>query len=171
MKRVVVVGLGREFRGDDAVGLRAVERWVEKFGQATDHLDVKAVQLETCGPELLAVLQGTEAAVLVDAVRGAGQVGSLHLLDTADLAAFNVGSGTAHGWGVAETLAMARAINRESVPPQMVVLGIEVDGVAVGSGLSAPVVCALEPAANLIERLVRAALTEPAGRRLGSSSG
>ena len=128
---------------------------------------MQAVQLETCGPELLAALDGAQAAVLVDAVRGAGQVGLLHLLDTADLAAFNVASATAHGWGVAETLAMVRAIDRESVPAQIVALGIEIDGVAVDSDMSAPAVRALEPAADLIERLVRAALTYPTGRRLG----
>lgn len=169
MRPVVVIGLGRECCGDDAVGLRAVVRWTEKFIQGVDRPNVLAVQLETCGPELLAALQGSQAAVLVDAVRGAGPVGSLHLSDTSDLGAFNVGSASAHGWRVAETLSLSRSIDRESLPPRMIVLGVEVEGVAAGSDLSGAA-RVLDPAAVLIECLVRAALAEEPDRRLVAPS-
>ncbi|MDX1601292.1 MAG: hypothetical protein R3191_07260 [Anaerolineales bacterium] len=77
------------------------------------------------------------------------------------IAPIKAASRTAHGEGVAETLAMAR----ESIPPQIIVLEIEVDSAPVSSNLNGFVFRALEPAVDSIERMVKAGLPEETRRR------
>lgn len=158
MSGVAVVGLGRELRGDDAFGLAAVRSWAERYPATASHPLVRFEELASAGPDLLTPLAGAWAAVLVDAVRGAGQPGRLHLLEMDDLASFPTGSASAHGWGAAETLALATFLEPGSVPDQVLIIGVEAGEFSLGAGLSPLVARAVEPAAALIEQLVQAAL-------------
>ncbi len=169
MSAVAVVGLGRELRGDDAVGLAAVRRWAERNPATVSQPRVRLQELESAGPDLLAPLAGAWAAVLVDAVRGAGKPGTLHLLEMDDLASFTTGSASAHGWGVAETLTLAAFLNPGSVPGQILIIGVEAGEFSLGAALSPPVARAVEPAAALIEELVQAALVGAAEAITSSS--
>ena len=53
------------------------------------------------------------------------------------------GSGSAHGWGVAETLALGRRLQPEKMPARVDILGIEAGDVHLGEGLSPEVAMAM----------------------------
>ena len=154
MTSVVVVGIGREMRGDDAAGLKIVRQWQSMFPETAGRPDVRVELIETPSTALLEAMRGARVAVLVDAVRGGGPPGSVHVLEAAELSAYGSGSRTAHGWGVGETLALARAVDPGAFPARVTVVGIEVGDVVVGSGLTSFVRGALKRGARIVQGIV-----------------
>lgn len=162
---LVVVGLGQALRGDDVAGLEAVRLWERTFPATATHPQVRIEYAESPGLTLLSLLEGATAALLVDAVQsGSAPAGTVHLLSEADLPAFLQGAASAHGWGVAETLALARQADLADLPVQIVLLGVEMAQAEVGAGLSPAVQEALPAVALEIEKYVRAWLTQEAER-------
>lgn len=151
--KIIVLGLGQSLRGDDAVGLEAVRVWREKFPETAARVRVEIAELPGLG--LLDLLEGMEAAILVDAVQSAAPAGTLIRLGPEELAAFTPGSGSAHGWGVAETLHLGRALHPWLEAVRVTLIGITGGDFSPGAGLSAPVRAALGQAAEMIEREVR----------------
>ncbi|MGA9533792.1 MAG: hydrogenase maturation protease [Anaerolineales bacterium] len=119
----ILVGLGTTLRSDDELGLAAVQRWQARFGGR--HPDLIVELLECPGIELLPLINGHERAILVDSIQAPSAAGVLHL-EESDLSAFSSGTGSAHGWGVAETLALARSLPTESTPTDIRILGLPV---------------------------------------------
>lgn len=158
---LAIIALGQELRGDDAAGLEAVRRWAAAYPQTADHSSVAVHQAGLPGLGLLDLLAGCRAAILVDAVASGSKPGSLHILREDQLASFAPGSGSAHGWAVAETLALGRQLYPDSIPEDITLLGIEIASLELGAGLSAEVRQSLEQAVEIIERLVQQALGTP----------
>ncbi len=150
MTKTVILGIGQSLRGDDGGGLAAVKRWQALFPAQAAYLDLSVVLLELPGLALLDYLDGAEQALLVDAVHSGITPGSVKLVNEADLVEFGQGSGSAHGWGVAETLALGRRLQPEKMPARVDILGIEAGEVDLGDQLSFQVDAALEHAAALI---------------------
>lgn len=165
MSRLLVCGLGQRHRGDDAVGLEAVAAWARAHPDLAEHPQVRVLLLESPGLALLEPLAQAEAALLVDAVRSGAPPGTLHHLSPAALAAFGAGSASAHGWGVAETLALAQALGRP-LPVVLHILGVAVACLELGAPLSDPVAAALPRVGAAITRWV----TEHLGAQDASSA-
>lgn len=151
---ITVIGIGQSFRGDDEAGLAAVRLWRENYPETAASTPVELA--ESPGVGLLNLLDGFDAAILVDAVQSGRQPGTIHLLRETELAAFLDGAGSAHGWGVAETLALGRQIAPEGLPETIALIGIEVGQVAPGERLSPQVAAALPEVARRIEETVQA---------------
>ncbi len=148
-----VIGCGNPDAGDDAVGAVAIR-------EVRDRLwSVPRVEVVEAGSPLDAVplLADAEAVVLVDAIRtrgGARSSGELLRLEAgADGLPVDVrGSLSSHGVGIAEAVAVARALGSRA---SIVVLGVEAGRSGPGEGLS-PEVTAAVPA--LIELVIAEAL-------------
>ena len=114
--RVGVACLGNRFRGDDAVGLLVADR-----------LRAAGVSVQECQDEptrLLDSWSGLDRLVLVDAVRSGAPPGTVHRVDASSgELPRELGLSSSHLFGVAETMALARALDR--LPPQVVVYGVE----------------------------------------------
>ena len=137
----LVIGLGNAYRGDDAAGLLAVRgvrngRRLER-GDCTDLIDL---------------LKGEERVVIVDAMRSGREAGFVHRFDAHDdelpLRTFV----SSHSMGVAETIELARALDR--LPETLSVFGIEVGEIGTGEEVSAEVHAAAGQVAKEIEELV-----------------
>ncbi len=150
---LTIIGIGQSLRGDDGAGLAAVRRWQEMC--PAQHPDVRIELAESPGLGLLNLLEGAAAAILVDAVRSGAIPGSLHCLDESDIAAFLDGANSAHGWGVAESLALSRQLDPDSLPARLVLIGIEAGQVKLGEGLSPAVAASLPDAARLIQETIQ----------------
>ena len=148
---IVIIGIGQSFRGDDGAGLEAVRTWQDDYPQSASHPEARIEWAEVIGLSVLDDLIGTDGAILVDAVRSGGTPGSVMLIDESQLAAFNEGSGSAHGLGVAEALLLGRRLYPHQIPEKVVLIGIEVGDINFGKELSLPVRQSLPAAANLIE--------------------
>ncbi len=134
MTGVRVVGCGNPDAGDDAVGLLAV-----RAAQADlERLPGVEVVEAGAGLQVVDLLRDVDAAVVVDAVRapsGVRAAGTLVRVEAGpDGLPADVGSSlSSHGFGVAEAVGLAAAIDGA---PKVVFLGIEVQDVTVGHPLS-----------------------------------
>ena len=156
--QVAVIGIGRSMRGDDAAGLEAVRLWQRKHARTAGRTDVRAAIVEEPGLELLDLLDGMDAAILVDAVCSGAAAGTLHQIDLDELSDFREGPASAHSWGVVEVLRLGGALHLQSAQRAIRLLGIEAEQMEIGAGLSDPVAGALPAACNAIENEVTALL-------------
>jgi hydrogenase maturation protease len=156
--KIVVIGIGQTLRGDDAAGLEAVRRWRACYPATASRpeLDVEASGLPGLG--LLDLLSGADAAVLVDAVRSCAPVGFIHRLDPDGLAAFTSGAQSAHGWGVAETLALAQELNLPAHAIRVRIVGIESGQVELGCSLSPEIEQAMPSICETLESEIQSLL-------------
>jgi hydrogenase maturation protease len=136
MEKIVLIGIGQRLRGDDAIGLIAVERWAEVHPEMANSPLIRVENLELPGLDLLEAIAGAEKAVIVDAVRSGNPVATIHRLTENELLSFSPDSQTAHGWGVAETLKLGRTLEKVDLPNEIRIIGIEAEQVEMGAGLS-----------------------------------
>ena len=151
---IVVVGVGQTLRGDDAVGVLAVQAWQESFPKTLSHSDVRAETTELPGLSLLETLSGADDGIIVDAVNSGRPAGEIYVLDEEVLSAFEGGSGFAHGWSVAETIQLGRNLRRDDLPPRIWIIGVEADQFEVGEPLSPALSDNLPAIASTIDQLV-----------------
>jgi hydrogenase maturation protease len=139
-----IIGLGNPSAGDDAAGPEAVRRL---RGLVPAHVRV----LETQSPSMLADLwAGTGEAIVVDAVRSGAPIGTLHRFDAqaGPLPAGAAGAASTHGFGVAETIELERAMGR--LPTRLTVYGIEGSAFAPGDPMASEV---RQAVSTLVEEL------------------
>ena len=157
---LLVLGIGQSLRRDDGAGPAAVRLWSETYPHTSQNPSVEFKIVELPGLDLLNFLQDYQAAILVDAVQSGAPPGTLHLLKENDLEAFSAGTGSAHGWGVAETLALGRKIDPSSLPDQLFLIGIEGEDFSPGEYLSSTVSEKLPQAAQAIENIIQSIVAQ-----------
>jgi hydrogenase maturation protease len=148
--RVLVIGVGNDFRGDDAVGL-AVARRLEQ--QAMDGIAVIEAPGEAAS--LIDAWDGTDAVILVDAVHSDYAPGAIHRLSrralTQDADIFHQST---HTISVPDAIELAAATKR--LPRRLIVIGIEGKRFQAGVGLSPEVEAALSGAVDAVLREAQA---------------
>ena len=152
--RLIVIGLGNPFRGDDAAGL-AVAR---ALGD-----DPRVLVHEGEPIDLLDRWEDDGEVIVVDAARSGSAPGTVHRLD--GLREPVAAGGSTHAFGLAETLALARTLGR--APARVEVIGIEGERFGAGEELSPAVAGAVERVA----RELRARLGKPAAARREAPDG
>jgi hydrogenase maturation protease len=150
---IKVIGIGQSLRGDDAAGLIAVRLWQATYQDHHSQLDLQVELAELPGIGLLNLLEGIPTAILIDAVHGDAKAGTIHLITEDQLESFSIGSDSAHGWGVAETLSIGRMLMPAALPENLWLIGIEAGNISLGEALSPEVEIALPEVARLIEKL------------------
>ncbi len=151
---IKIIGIGQRLRGDDAAGLLAVQLWRETYQVTATRPDVQVELVELPGIGLLSLLEGTSVAILVDSVCSNAKPGAVRVITENQLESFKEGSGSAHGWGVAETLSLGRKIMPSVLPGKLILIGIEAGQLNLGEALSPEVEAALPEAAHLIEQFI-----------------
>ncbi len=131
----LVIGIGRDGRGDDAAGLEAVRRLGE--------LGAVPCVLSDGEPTRLLELFGRAPRVwVVDAVRSGAAPGTLYRFEGTEPPPYRaVGTTSTHGLSLGEAIALGRALDR--LPGALIVHGIEAGPVALGDGLSLAVARAI----------------------------
>ncbi len=137
MASVRVIACGSEDLGDDAAGLLAV-RDARSMLEVLPGVEVIEAGL---GLRILDLLDGVDAALVVDAVRSPGgerHPGELVRIEAGpDGLTADIGSSlSSHGFGVGEAVGLAAALGRI---PRVVFLGVEAAGAEAGQPLSAAV--------------------------------
>ncbi|MBN1440577.1 MAG: hydrogenase maturation protease [Anaerolineales bacterium] len=150
---VVLIGIGQYLRGDDGAGPEAVRRWSAEFPAAAQDPRLQILLLETPGLGLLPDLESADAAVLVDAVAAGLPPGSVRVFDPIPEAGLTPAEKTAHGFGVAEAVSVARRTGLQ-LPPRLVLIGIEGEKYELGTGLSHSVSTSLSWAVRTIQSTI-----------------
>jgi hydrogenase maturation protease len=143
---ILVLGLGNLLLGDDAAGLRLVERLAAESGYGDQ---VEFVDGGTQGMALLGCLTGRKAVLLLDATGLGGAPGTVHVLDGPAIEALAAKrASTAHEGNALELLAAARLLQAVDgdAAPEIRLVGIEPARIATGIGLSPEVEAAMDSA-------------------------
>jgi hydrogenase maturation protease len=149
--RIVVAGIGSEYRRDDGAGLAVAAQVAELVGGVTD-LGAIADPLD-----LLGLWDGADLAVVVDAVRSGAEPGTVRLveLDTASgpepLGEASRTTST-HGIGLTDVFRLAQAVG--TAPGRVVVVGIEGSEFGQGTGLSRAVARSVPHATRQVADLI-----------------
>ena len=152
--RVLVAGIGNVFLGDDGFGVAVAQRMLERGVPA----GVRVLDAGIRGFDLAcALLDGWDAAILVDTVHRGGPPGTLYVLEIEAEASTPAGPIEAHGLAPHHALALVRALG--GAPPPLRLVGCEPASVGldddIAPGLSAPVAAAVDAAVELVESLAR----------------
>ena len=140
----MVIGLGNPVRGDDIAG-----RLVARLLREMRHAEVTVAELDGDAASLVPMLRAEDAVWLVDAARAGRSAGTIYRLDCAAGDALPPSaSASSHGLGVAEALALARALG--SLPRRCVLYAIEGGDFTPGASPSAVVVMAARAVAARI---------------------
>lgn len=153
--KVKIIGLGNDWRGDDAAGLQVVRRLQEEQLSFAEILENPG----TAGA-LADAWKDASRVVVVDAMVTGGQPGTIYRFDAHDgVVTFPLPrSSSSHGWGLSEALALGRLF--QELPPVLIVYGIEGENFNLGEGLSPAVAAAIPEAARRIAQEIRAWFTK-----------
>lgn len=128
--RIVVIGLGNAYRGDDAVGPLLARRLAAR---CLPGIDVAVVHSSV---DVLAAWQGADAAVILDAMdlgaKGAGQIRRFEYPD--DFFSEDIFPASTHALGLASVVQLAHRLSQ--LPPRLVVYGIAGRSFTIGTSLS-----------------------------------
>ena len=144
--RVVVAGVGSEYRRDDGVGARvaalvaADARGAHDVSPLGDPLD------------LLGLWDGADLAVVIDAMRSGASPGTIRFVELATPEP-DVDLVSTHGIGLPGVLRLSRAVDR--APRRVVAVGIEGADFGRGVGLTPAVEAAVGMAAGRVVELIR----------------
>lgn len=146
----LVIGLGNPLLGDDGIGPAALER----LAALTFAPPVEMVDGGVWGLALLPEIERAGAVLLLDAVQGDREAGSLYSLEGEQIPRFFGDKLSPHQVDVRELLALAEL--RSALPPRLHVIGLQPAALGFGDGLSSI-------AAGAMEDMVRAACDVLAG--------
>lgn len=151
-----VAGVGSP-QGDDAVAWAVLRRLRERLGARTD---IELHELDG-GQRLLDVLDGRGTLVLVDALAGE-EPGTIHRLEWPDRRVHRMRPGSTHNLCPAEALELAATLG--TLPPRVVVFGIEADCFDVGEGLSHALASSVPEAVHQLLKELANETTEQGGK-------
>ncbi|MFD5256372.1 hydrogenase maturation protease [Streptomyces bobili] len=153
--RIVVIGVGNEFRHDDGVGWAVITRLKEHV--VSRRLPPGTV-LETCDGDpgrLLGLWENVELAIVLDAAHAhPGDPGRVHRLALDSARWGQAGATSSHGLGLGEAIELSRVLGR--LPGRLVVYAVEGADQSVGVGLSDAVAAQVDLLArNVVEEIAR----------------
>jgi hydrogenase maturation protease len=149
--RLKIIGVGNEWRGDDAVGLLVARRL-----EAEQLPEVEIVECRGTVTAVREAWKDAAAVIVVDAVVAGGRPGSIYRFD-AQAGGMPVQlprSLSSHGLGVAEALALGQLF--QELPPFLIIYGIEGQNFGPGQEVSQEVEAAIPEAAQRIRREIQA---------------
>jgi hydrogenase maturation protease len=119
-ERIVVLGIGNILLRDEGIGVRVVEELERRYRFPEN---VRCVDGGTQGLWLMATIQETDHLVVVDAILGRGEPGTLYRIEREDLPTGLRVKQSAHDSDLLEALTLCSFLEKE--PKTVVVLGIE----------------------------------------------
>lgn len=140
----VIIGIGNQYRGDDAIGLVVAQRLK---ANAPHHVTV--LEQNGDGVDLMEEWRDAEEVILVDAISSGSSPGGILKLDvTKRSLPKEISCRSSHSFGVAEAVELARALER--LPAKLIIYGVEGKSFEIGMSLSHEVAQAAERLAGMI---------------------
>ncbi len=128
--RIVIIGVGNEYRGDDAIGLIAARRLRERLGSQADIRELSGE-----GAAVIDAMQNANNAIIIDAAESGADPGTVFRYDaTSERIPTGHFHYSTHAFSVAEAVETARALGQ--LPKMVIVYGIEGKSFDYGENLS-----------------------------------
>jgi hydrogenase maturation protease len=126
----LIIGLGNQYRRDDAVGLIVARRLKERVPE-----HVQVLEESSDGVALMESWKHADAVILIDAVHSGAEPGIFQRLDAhRQPIPTEFSHCSTHAFSAAEAIELARALGQ--LPPRLIVYGIEGKTFEAGLGLS-----------------------------------
>jgi hydrogenase maturation protease len=119
-----ILGCGNPLVGDDGIGVHIANKLMEMRSELPDNVEV--IDAGVGGLELLNFMENAEQIIIVDAVKGAGNIGSVHRFEIEDIK--NAISGDAlsiHDTSIADVLCIAQHV--QEMPKSVKIFAIEIE--------------------------------------------
>lgn len=143
--KTLVIGIGNEYRGDDAVGLIAARQLSKS---APDNCHIKEATGE--GTRLIGSWEGYDNVIIVDAIRSKSAAGTIHRVDAIhEKLPDNWTHQSSHTVSLPEAIRLAQTLG--VIPKRLTIYGIEGDNFDPGAETSQAVQQAVQ---NLIPRIL-----------------
>ena len=145
-----VIGVGNEWRGDDAAGLLAARRL-----KADPQLPVEIVESRGTAGAVREAWKDAAGVIVVDAVVSGGRPGAIYRFNAhgAGVPVEISRSSSTHGWGVAEALALGHVF--KELPSRLIIYGIEGKNFGPGQEVSQEVEAAIPELVRRIKREIQ----------------
>ncbi len=135
---ILIIGIGNEYRSDDAAGIMIARRLREKNIHG-----IEVIEHSGDSASLIETWQNADVVFVIDAVSSGGEAGTIHRFEAhthpLPITFFNFST---HAFSIAETIEMARTLDQ--LPRKLVVYGVEGENFETGVGLSKEVEDAIE---------------------------
>ena len=135
--------------------LEVVRRWSESNPGTHSGIETQISLLESPGVNLLGLIAGLDAAILVAAVQSGAPMGTIQIIKDEQLAALEGINRKGGGWGAAQTLSLGRQLAPEELPERVILIGIEGAAFGLGEGLSPAVRAAIPEALSALETTLK----------------
>jgi hydrogenase maturation protease len=145
MPQTLIIGVGNSARGDDAAGIAAAEEISKR--------NIPGVKIAVCGGEageLLELWKGFDKVILIDAVSGGKNSGTIIRIDASmETVPAEIFTGiSTHNFGVGEAVELARALGE--LPPKVIIYGITGKNYEIGDEIDGKTALGIEMAAQKI---------------------
>lgn len=142
----MVIGVGNEFRGDDAAGLLVVQKL--KGLQNSFSNKITFYEHNGEGTTLLELWQNADVVFLVDAIYSKEQVGKVYRLDLKAEKLSTEWFYSTHAFNITEAIELGKVLNQ--LPNQVILYGITANNFNLGAEVSSSVYQAIEIAVTQI---------------------
>jgi hydrogenase maturation protease len=145
----LVIGVGNEWRGDDAAGL-LVARQLRRCGTS-----LSVLEHDGEGAALMELWNRWDAVIIVDAVHSGAEPGTVYRFDAiSQPLPSKIRHGSTHSFSLGEAIELGRALNQ--LPRHLVVYAIEGQNFEAGNRLSSQVEGVISAVADRILREIHA---------------
>ncbi|MFD0318354.1 hydrogenase maturation protease [Streptomyces flavalbus] len=152
--RIVVIGVGNEFRHDDGVGWAVTARLAERTADRPLPPGTVVADCDGDPARLLGLWEGAALAVVVDAAHAEPpHPGRVHRLTLDGTGTARTATTSSHGLGLGDAVELSLVLDR--LPRRLVVYAVEGADRSLGRGLSAPVAARVDALARAVEEDVR----------------
>lgn len=146
--KTLVIGVGNDYRGDDAIGLLVARRIRD-----LQLPDVQVIESDGECAKLMESWKGAEKVILIDAVHSGAAPGTIHRVTVhEEELPVTWRHGSTHAFGVAEAIALSKAMQR--LPRRIIVFGVEARSFVLGEPLSDEVTNALKELSHRVQQEV-----------------
>jgi hydrogenase maturation protease len=148
-KKVLLIGIGNEYRGDDRIGLEVARQIREK---QIPFVVVKEESGE--GAALMEAWKGCKSVIIVDAISSGAKPGTIFEIDARKNVPLKFFHYSTHAFSVAEAIELARAMG--TLPQELLIYGIEGTDFSAGVSMSHVVQESAKQVVNKILKQVKA---------------
>lgn len=145
MIRITVLGIGNILLQDEGLGVRTIERLINKY-RFPDNIQV--LDGGTLGMGLIPFLEGTNKLLIVDAVSGKLPPGSIYELRAGEVKIYFQQKVSIHDLGIQDVLATMEVLDKPI--KEVVVIGMQPETMEAGLELSLVVAQGIEQLENLV---------------------
>ena len=142
-KKILILGVGNLILKDEGVGVHAVRELEGRDLPA--HVEV--IDGGTYLMDLLSVIQEAERIIVIDALKGGGEPGTIYRVTPDDLMAETERALSLHQVGLLEILGMVRQLGGD---PHAVIIGVEPKEIAWGMELTPEVAAKLPKVIEMV---------------------